>query len=68
MFKAYRGYDGKELWSVDTYGHVFEINCEAALNGDGHNDCVLTGRLGMCTAVDPITGARFIIMHADPLH
>ena len=54
--KGIRGYDGKELWTINTYGTVFEINCNLDINLDGHMDCIGTGRLGTCLAFNPLNG------------
>ncbi|XP_013402918.1 protein FAM234B isoform X1 [Lingula anatina] len=54
---ALRGYDGKELWRLNTYAEVFEINCqELDVNKDGKLDCIGSGRLSTLLAFDPRTG------------
>ncbi|CAH1793762.1 unnamed protein product [Owenia fusiformis] len=61
---ALRGFDGKPLWRVNTTFEPFEINCSIDdFNGDGHLDCIASGRKATMTAIDPIKGKA--IWHED---
>lgn len=54
---ALRGFDGKQLWSINTRSGAFEMNCEEFdINMDGKMDCIATGRQAVTVAFDPYKG------------
>lgn len=54
---ALRGRDGKLLWKADAYAEVFELLCHGIdVNGDGVDDCIVTGRLAELRAINPRNG------------
>ncbi len=56
---ALDGRDGSTLWDVGTQVEVFAIQCgKLDINGDGHMDCIVAGRMATLHGIDPIKGKR----------
>lgn len=44
---ALDGSTGRQLWRHYAEHEVFAVNCQADLDGDGTNDCIIGGRVGV---------------------
>ncbi|XP_033630167.1 uncharacterized protein LOC117292278 [Asterias rubens] len=62
---ALNGRDGTTLWDIGMEVEIFAIQCgKVDINGDGHMDCIVAGRMASLHGIDPIKGKR--LWSADP--
>ena len=70
---ALDGRDGTKLWDIGIKEEVFAIQCgKLDINGDGHNDCIVAGRMSALYSIDLIKGKckgfTLILVHKWDMH
>ena len=45
---ALDGRSGETLWRYNAEHEIFSVNCNIDLTGDGVEDCLVAGRVGVC--------------------
>ena len=54
---ALDGRSGTRLWTIQTKTEVFALQCgKLDINGDGHMDCIVAGRMATLHGIDPVNG------------